>query len=98
MSQCLLTLIAPPNMEESLVDFLLNQPNINGFTSHSASGHGSGHTMTLTEQVMGRRQQIGFWIEVEQQFSDILIAELKQQFSGSQLHYWLTTLLASGSI
>jgi hypothetical protein len=94
----LLTIIAPPLMEEELIDWLLTQPNITGFTSQAASGHGSGHEMSIAEQVTGRRRQITFMIELEKQMTASIIADLKQSFSGSTLHYWLMPLSESGSI
>jgi len=94
----LLSIIAPPTMEEELIDWLLTQPNLSGFTSQAANGHGSGHQMSLAEQVTGRRRQITFWIELEKKLADSILADLKQNFSGSGLHYWLLPLSESGSI
>jgi len=94
----LLSIIAPPTMEEELIDWLLTQPNISGFTSQAANGHGSGHQMSLAEQVTGRRRQITFWIELEKKLAESILADLKQSFSGSGLHYWLLPLSESGSI
>ena len=94
----LLTIIAPPVMEEELIDWLLTQPNITGFTSQAANGHGSGHEMSLAEQVSGRRRQITFMIELQKVMAESIIADLKQRFSGSGLHYWLMPLLERGSI
>jgi len=94
----LLTIIVPPVMEEVVVDWLLTQPNITGFTSHAANGHGSGHEMSLSEQVTGRRRQITFWVELEKKMAGSILTELKQSFSGSGLHYWMVPLLDSGTI
>ena len=94
----LLTIIAPPTMEEELIDWLLIQDNITGFTSQASNGHGSGHEMSLAEQVTGRRRRITFWVELEKKLAESTLAELKQTFSGSGLHYWLLPLAESGSI
>ena len=94
----LLSIIAPPTMEEELIDWLLIQPNISGFTSQTAYGHGSGHEMSLAEQVTGRRRQLTFWVELEKRLAESTLADLKQTFSGSGLHYWLLPLAESGSI
>lgn len=94
----LLTIIAPPMMEEELIDWLLTQENISGFTSQAANGHGSGHQLSLAEQVTGRRRQITFWIEIDKSQSNSTLTALKESFSGSGLHYWLLPLLESGSI
>lgn len=94
----LLSIIAPPTMEEALIDWLLIQPNISGFTSQAANGHGSGHQMSLAEQVTGRRRQITFWVELDKKIAESTLAALKLNFSGSGLHYWLLPLSESGSI
>lgn len=94
----LLTVIAPPAVEEELIDWLLTQTNISGFTSQAGYGHGSGHDMSLSEQVTGRKHQVVFWIELEKERIASILADLKQCFSGSELHYWLVPLLGSGSI
>lgn len=94
----LLTIIAPPTMEEELIDWLLTQPNISGFTSQASNGHGSGHQMSLAEQVTGRRRQITFLIELEKKKAESILTDLKQHFSGSGLHYWLVPMSESGSI
>lgn len=57
--QGLLILTAPPNLEETLVDVLLQQTAISGFTTSNVSGHGSSHgegavKLSLVEQVTGR--------------------------------------------
>ena len=98
MTCALLTLLAPPTMEETLVDWLLSHSDIKGFTSQAANGHGRGHAMTVAEQVTGRRKQIVFWIELEQYHAEKIIVELQQDFPGSGLHYWLMPLMNSGSI
>lgn len=94
----LLTIIAPPAMEEEIIDWLLTQSAITGFTSQASNGHGSGHEMTLAEQVTGRRRQITFMVQLQKQMATSTILNLKQCFTGSGLHYWLMPLTESGSI
>jgi len=94
----LLTIIASPAIEEELIDWLLIQPNVTGFTSQVASGHGRGHVMNLAEQVTGRRGQITLMIQLQKQMTESIIIDLNQCFSGSGLHYWLMPLSESGSI
>jgi len=98
MNRCILSLIALPAMEDELIDWLLSKQEISGFTSQSANGHGSNHAMSLAEQVAGRRKQIAFLIELDQPLADNIIRELKNDFSGTGLHYWLSPLLKSGTI
>ena len=94
----ILTIIAPPAMEEVLIDWLLMQADITGFTSQTANGHGSGHEMSLAEQVTGHRRQITFMIKLQKIKAESILTGLEQTFSGSGLHYWLVPLSKSGSI
>lgn len=94
----LLTIIAPPAIEEELIDWLLMQDEVTGFTSQLANGHGTGHVMSLAEQVTGRRRQITFFIELKKESAETIIAQLKLNFSGGGLHYWLMPLSQSGTV
>lgn len=92
----LLTLIVPPSHDEALIDWLLLHPDIEGFTTHTADGHGSHHGLSIAEQVSGRRRQVVFWVELEQDVVDTVLQQLQQAFSGGGLHYWLMPLTAQG--
>ncbi|MCX4186854.1 DUF3240 family protein [Methylophaga sp. OBS4] len=92
----LLTLIVTPVLEQSLTDWLLVHPQIEGFTSHTAFGHGGHHALTIAEQVSGRRKQIVFWLEMEQALAEEVLVQLKLDFAGSELHYWQIPLNAHG--
>lgn len=94
----LLCLIVLPAMEEVLSDWLLMHHLVDGFTSSPASGHGSHHHLSISEQVSGQRKQTLFWIELEQENGATLIAELQQRFPNSQIHYWQLPLLAQGHL
>lgn len=59
----MLVLNVPPVLEEDLVDYLLGHPDIDGFTSFAAAGHGAaGSSLSIAEQVTGRRKRIQFEI------------------------------------
>lgn len=58
----MLVLNASPALEEDLVDYLLEHPGIEGFTSFAGYGHGSNSDMSVTEQVTGRRKRVQFQI------------------------------------
>lgn len=94
----LLTIIALPVIEEELIDWLLTQSDITGFTSQQSNGHGRGHKMSVAEQVSGRRHQITFAIELKNEILDTIITGLKDNFKGSGLHYRVTPLSQSSLI
>ncbi len=99
MTHTLLTLICSPSIEQTINDWLLEQHDMPGFTSMSVFGHGSQpETLTLVEQVQGRKKQIMFQIHMSSERADKAIEELKQRFKGARIHYWLTPVITSGNL
>jgi len=97
--QFLVTINVPPLLEEAVVDCLLAIESADGFSSLVVSAHGSEHdTLSLAEQVAGRKKQIRFQMYVPEQQLEVLINQLKQNFSGAGIHYWVMPVLDSGSI
>lgn len=98
-SQTLLSLVVAPDIEDVIVDWLLERDEVSGFTSFPINGHGaSPHAMTLAEQVAGRRRQILFQTHLPRSEADGLLADLKRDFAGSGMHYWLLPLAAAGHL
>lgn len=96
---CLLTLVAAPAIEDALVDWLLAWPGLSGFTSTPVSGHGSSpHSMSVAEQVAGRRRQVLFQCHLSRDQAVDLVAGLQRDFSGSGLHYWLVPIIDAGHL
>ncbi len=95
--QGLLILIVPPTLEEMLVDILLVQDKISGFTSSKVSGHGTvhgeGEALSIVEQVTGRQQRIQFMMHATVIDLKILVATLKAKFRCSDIHYILMPIL-----
>lgn len=96
MEQGLLILIASPQLEEMLVDILLLQTAISGFTSSKVSGHGTaygqgdgGATQSIVEQVTGRQQRVQFMMHAAISDLQDLVASLKAQFKNTDIHYML---------
>lgn len=99
MSELCLTLLCPPEVEESLLDLLLLSANATVFTSTATAAHGLSHeNLDQTEQVMGRARttQVQVILAVADQ-SPLLLA-LRQQFAGTGVRYWLTPVIESGEI
>lgn len=95
--QGLLILIVPPTLEEMLVDILLVQDKISGFTSSKVSGHGTVHgeneALSIVEQVTGRQQRIQFMMHAAVLDLKVLVATLKAKFRCSDIHYILMPVL-----
>jgi hypothetical protein len=104
-AQALLILIVPPKLEEVLVDFLLQQTSISGFTTAPANGHGTGHAaghgsvkLSLLEQVTGRQSRVQFMLHATLPVMHALIAALKAEFQHTDMHYILLPVLDAQSI
>jgi hypothetical protein len=98
-SEALLSLVVAPDIEDVIVDWLLEREAVSGFTSYPINGHGASiHAMTLAEQVAGRRRQMLFQTHLPQAQAEGLLADLKRDFAGSGIHYWMVPLSACGHL
>ena len=99
MTETLLTIICPPSLEQNVTDWLLEREDIFGFTSMTTYGHGSDpQTLSLIEQVEGRKKQVMFQIQISSEKSNAAIKDLKQEFKGTRIHFWLVPVIESGSL
>lgn len=99
MEICLLVIYAPPALEETLVDWLLENESVSGFSTTEAYGHGQRQTgMSLLEQVTGRQRRVQFMIETGRETAMKLVAVLKQKFNGTGLHFQLVPVLEAGQV
>ena len=99
MEHCLLHLIVSPSLEESMVDWLLNQASITGFSSMVIYGHGSSESaFNLVEQVAGRQRRIQFVIHTQNTLATQLITTLKQTFAGAGVHYFVMPVTEFGRV
>jgi hypothetical protein len=95
---CLLVLIAPPQIEEDLVDFLLGQEGFSGFSLHRIDGSPAHGALSLAEQVTGRRRQVMFQVHAPRTDAQALVQQLGETFRGAGLHYWISPLIEAGPI
>ncbi|MDR2875135.1 MAG: DUF3240 family protein [Methylobacillus sp.] len=94
-----LTLFVPPDLEDALVNWLLENEHIHGFTSMTAHGHGETQAgMTLLEQVTGRQRRVQFLVQTDREIAESLIHGMREQFAGAGMYYILTPVIASGRI
>lgn len=101
VAQGLLILIANPKLEDMLVDFLLQQNKLSGFTSSQVSGHGAGRAavnLSLVEQVTGRQNRVQFMLHAPLPVLHGLIQEIRQKFQNTDMHYILLPVLEAQSI
>lgn len=97
--QLLVTLTAPPAIEEALVDWLLQVESHAGFTSQRANGHSSRvEGLTLAEQVAGRKNQVRFQLHIPEEDLPRFMDGLKADFAGTGIHYWVAPLVDFGHV
>ena len=97
-AEALLIIIAPPNLEEILVDLLLLQKSITGFTSCKVYGHGTRPgagkaELSMVEQVTGRQQRVQFMLHATLADLHELVFSLRTKFGAADLHYILQPML-----
>ena len=99
-THALLILIVPIKLEELIVDKLLTQAGISGFTTSTVSGHGSFQNtqLSLVEQVAGRQKRVQFMLHAELAVLQALLDVLKKDYSNAGLHYILQPVLAAQSL
>lgn len=95
----LISIVVAPAVEDMVVDWLLERKEISGFTSIGVDGHGSSaHSMTIGEQVAGRRKQVMFQFYLPEQLMSGVVEGLRDGFHGTGLHYWVTPVFDSGRL
>ncbi len=96
---CLLSIVISPAIEDTIVDWLLDRNEISGFTSSPIYGHGSSaHSLSIQEQVAGRKKQVLFQIHMPSAQAQAVLKDLKQEFQGSGIHYWIMPLSDAGHL
>ncbi|SJM91369.1 DUF3240 family protein [Crenothrix polyspora] len=95
----LVTLNVAPSLEELVVDCLLLLESEHGFSSFPVNAHHHNNKgLSLSEQVSGRQKKIRFQMYVAEQGLATLLAQLKQEFSGAGIQYWVLPVLENGVI
>ncbi|MDI1230885.1 MAG: DUF3240 family protein [Methylobacter sp.] len=95
----LVTLNVPVSLEEAVVDCLLMAESEHGFSSFPVNSHDhKNEGLSLAEQVSGRQKRIRFQMYVPQQRLAPLLEQLRAEFSGSGIQYWVLPVIENGVI
>lgn len=95
----LFTLDVPPGLEEETVDCLLMLESEYGFSSFPVNSHDhKNEGLSLVEQVSGRQKKIRFQMYVPEDGLAQLLDQLKDEFSGSGIKYWVLPVIENGII
>lgn len=99
MNEGVLVMITSPNIEELVIDLLLEQQDISGFTSHLVNAHGTGtHQLSMLEQVSGRQQKVQFMVYGTQSALQTFTDLIKTTLEHSGARFILLPVIDSGVI
>jgi len=97
--QVLVVLTGPPALESQLIDWLLLREGGLGFSSSEVHGHSTRHDhLSIPEQVSGRQRRLQIQVQLDRSLLEDFIAELAEEFTGADLHYWVIPLLVGGDL
>jgi hypothetical protein len=95
----LVTINVPPSIEGAVVDCLLMLESERGFSSFPVSSHHHKNKgLSHSEQVTGRQKEIRFQIYVSEMALPEFLAQLRQEFSGLGIQYWVVPVIENGII
>lgn len=99
-TQALLMLMVPLKLEALMVDILLQETAISGFTSNAVNGHGhfTNIQLSVAEQVSGRQRRVQFMVYADLSSLQALLAKLKIEFADADLHFVLQPVLDAGTL
>lgn len=97
MSLTMLVLNAGPKLEDDLMDYLLGLEVVTGFTSYPVRGHGAGQSLSIAEQVAGRRKRIQVEIMLDSDAVEAVLAGLAEQV-GRDVVWWSYVLSGRGHL
>ena len=95
----LVSINVPPSIEAAIVDYLLMLDSERGFNSYQVSAHHhQDFGLSKSEQVTGRQKKIRFEIYVAEDALSELLSQLKKDFSGLGIQYWVVPVADNGLI
>jgi len=99
IDRVLAVISSPPSLESQLVDWLLARDGGSGFSSAAIHGHSTHHDhLSVAEQVSGRQRRLQFQVQLAAAELDRFLDDLKAEFGGADLHYWVLPVLAGGHL
>lgn len=95
----IITIIVTPDIEDTIVDWLLEQPAIERFISYPVKSYNKDHsTYNVIEEVTGWKHKISFRVLFPKDEVPRVIAEMKDKFANSGIYYRITPFLDEGII
>lgn len=95
----LITIIVTPNIEDTVVDWLLEKPGIERFVSYQVKSYNKDHSdYSPIERVTGWKRKTALRVLFPTEQMPAVIAELKAKFANSGIYYRITPFLEEGII
>ena len=99
MSECCLTLLCPPGLEEKLLDLLLMSPDAAVFTSAPTAAHGLAFgRLSAAEQVLGRALATQVQVLLADEDKASVLSAIRREFAGVGLRYWVLPIMEKGEV
>lgn len=97
-AEYLVTLNLPLDLEDTVVDSLLLLEAERGFRCFAVNAHHQAKGLSIVEQVAGRPKALRFQIYVSAAGLQDLLAQLRQEFAGGNIQYWVLPIVEQGVI
>lgn len=98
-AEYLVTLNVPLGLEDAVVDSLLLLEAERGFSSFAVNAHHhEAKGLSLVEQVAGRQKALRLQIYVSAAGLQDLLTQLRQEFAGGNIRYWVLPIIEQGVI
>lgn len=95
----LITIIVTPNIEDTVVDWLLEKPGIDRFVSYQVKSYNKDHAdYSPLERVTGWKRKTALRVLFPTEHMPEVIQELKSKFANSGIYYRITPFLEDGII
>ncbi|MGD9969627.1 MAG: DUF3240 family protein [Sulfuricurvum sp.] len=93
----LITIIVTPDIEESVVDWLLEHPEIKRFVSYQVKSYNKDYSdYTTLEKVTGWKRKTALRVLFPTEEMPNVIAQMKAKFANSGIYYRITPFLDEG--
>lgn len=97
--QCILSCFVDPETVDNVIDCLLCQPFVGGFSTHRIEGYSKEHAnYTIGEQVAGYRSVCRVDIQLDHNELDKVTSALAELSLQHRIRYWVTPVMTSGTI
>lgn len=95
----IITIIVTRDIEDTIVDWLLEQSAIERFISYEVKSYNKDHSSyTVLEEVTGWKRKVAFHVLFPTEEVPEVISELKRKFANSGIYYRITPFLDEGVI